>query len=82
MGAVRRIRQRMRRAVQAASESTQTDGSTGETVNVSNPSNVVVSGNIGESGAVHGTSTRQTVRVRQNGEETYEESETTETHIR
>ncbi len=78
MGAARRIRQRMRRVVQRASSRQEPV----ETVNVSDPANVVVSGNVGESGAVRGTSTRQTVHIRQNGQQTVEESETVETHIR
>ena len=78
MGAARRIRQRMRRAVQQAT--TREPGeSRAETINVSDPANIVVSGTVGEpgAGAIHGTSSRQTVRVRHDGAETYEESETT-----
>ncbi len=78
MGAARRIRQRMRRVVQRVGNR----GQPAETINVSDPTNVVVSGGLGDSGAVHGTSTRQTVRVRQDGEETVEETHTSETRIR
>ena len=82
MGAARRIRQRMRRAVQRATapDAPATGGE--RVVNISDPANIVISGNVGEDGAVHGTSTRQTVRVRQDPGGTYEETETTETHFR
>ncbi len=72
----------MRRAVQGATRRIKDGAPPEETINVSDPTNIVVSGTIGEGGAVHGTSTRQRVRVRQNGDETYEETETTETHFR
>ncbi|MFN2483641.1 MAG: hypothetical protein ABR509_01715 [Candidatus Limnocylindria bacterium] len=78
MGAVRRMRRSVKRVTQAD------DGSTaGETrnVNVSDPHNVVISANIGEPGSVHATSSRQRVTIKQDGDETYEESETSETRI-
>ena len=76
MGAVRRIRRSVKRVVQADDAA-----STGETrnVNVSDPHNVVISANAGEPGSTHAVSSRQRVRIRKNGDETYEESETTET---
>ena len=78
MGAGRRIRQRMRRAVQETAQRRDADVAAGETtnVNVADPTNIVVSGTTGGNGAVHATSSRQTVRGRQDGNETYEESET------
>ncbi len=82
MGAARRIRQRMRRAVQHAATSRAPEGADQKSINVSHPENIVVSGNIGEDGSVHGTSTRQTVRVRQDPTGTYEETHTTETDYR
>lgn len=80
MGAARRIRQRMRRVVQSAAERTE-EGSRAENINISDPTNIVVAGTSGDSGAVHSTSSRQTVRVRHDGGETYE-SETTTTETR
>jgi hypothetical protein len=45
-------------------------------VNVVEPNNAVVSRNVAADGSVHGVSSRQSVRVRQNGEETIEETDT------
>ena len=69
MGAIRRI---SRSAKRVASQDTRN-------VNVADPSNVVISTNVGESGSVHTTSSTQRVHVRQDGDETFEESETIET---
>ena len=66
----------MRRAVQRAAERADGETTRGDTINVSDPTNIVVSGTTGDPGSLHGTSSRQAVRVRQDGNETYEESET------
>ena len=76
MGAVRRIRRSVKRVVRDDSDST---GGERHNVNVSDPSNVVISANVGERGSTHAVSSRQRVTIRQSGDQTYEESETTET---
>jgi hypothetical protein len=73
MGFTRRIVRTIRRAI-ADSPSVET-----RHVNVSRPRNVVITSNVGEGASTQAASTRQRVRVRQEGEETYEETETTET---
>jgi hypothetical protein len=47
-------------------------------INVVDPSNVVVSMNLGDPGSTHGASAKQTLRMRQNGGATVEETETVE----
>ncbi len=92
MGAVRRIRRSVRR-VQTLDTGSSVDqsprgsadagtGSPADTheasINVSDPTNVVVTSNAGMPGSVRASSTRQSVRVKQDGTQTYEESEATE----
>lgn len=50
-------------------------------VNVAHRANIVVSENVGRSDAVQGTSARQRVRIRQDGQESYEETEETITRV-
>ena len=50
-------------------------------INVVDPENIVVSTNLGKAGSTHAASARQSVRVRQSGGETYEETETVEEHL-
>jgi hypothetical protein len=53
----------------------------GGTVNVTGRTNVARSVNVGGKGSQRSVSSKQRVRIRQNGEESYEESETTETVV-
>lgn len=80
MGAIRRISRTAKRLTRRVAQS---DGSSPRTrsINLADASNVAVSTNAGESGSVQATSTSQRVRVRHNGDESYEESETTETRV-
>ena len=79
MGVARRVRRRIKRVIEEATE----EGRRGETrnVNVADPRNVVVASDGGDTASLHGASTRQTVRIRQNGRETIEETETTESRF-
>ena len=79
MGAVRRIRRSVKRVVQHHDEGPE--AATTRNINVADPHNVVVSSSTDEGGAVHGVSSSQRVQIRQDGDETYEESETSETRI-
>lgn len=84
MRAVRRIRQSIRRVVERdADHGARGDaaGASVRNVNISEPRNVVISHNTGDESAAHGVSSRQRVRVRQDGNESYEETETTETRL-
>lgn len=81
MGATRRISRSIRRAVDQSAGPGDAGEGTRRTVNVSDPSNVVIAANVGEGGATHGVSTAQRVRIRQDGQERYEETETTETRF-
>jgi hypothetical protein len=47
-------------------------------INVVDPLNTVVSTNLDRAGSTHGASAKQSVRIRQNGGETNEETETVE----
>ena len=69
MGAIRRISRSVKRVAPQGTHN----------VNVADPSNVVISTGSGESGSVHTASSSQRVRVRQDGDETIEETETFET---
>ena len=51
------------------------------TVNVSDASNVVVSANVGRAGSVHGTSTKQSIRVRQTPDDADVEGRTAEERV-
>jgi hypothetical protein len=66
------------RAARAAIEAATDAGQPGH-VNVRHPRNVVISANVGGRGSTQATSTRQTVRMRQDGIVS-EESETIERH--
>lgn len=79
MGIARRMSRSIRRVVREATAK----GRRGEThnVNVADPSNVVVIGNVGDDTSLHGSSTTQSVRIRQDGRETIEETETTESRF-
>ena len=79
MGAIRRITRTAKRLTRSAAASDGASEHSGH-VNVADPSNVVISTNVGESAGVRTTSTSQRVRVRQDGEESLVESE--EAHIR
>jgi hypothetical protein len=50
-------------------------------INVVDPRNVVVSTNLGKAGSTHAASARQSVRIRQSGGETYQETETVEERL-
>lgn len=67
----RRVREAQARAAEAG------DGR----VNVAHRANIVVSGNVGRSDAVQGASARQQVHIRQDGQESYEESAETITRV-
>ena len=67
------IRRRVARAIRAANAKGPV-----RSINVTDASNVVVSANVGRSNSVHGTSTRQSVRVRQTPDDTDVESSTDE----
>ena len=73
MGTVRRTRR--------VTRSTGDEHSREQGGSVVDPTNIVISGNVGDQTSIHGTASRQTVRIRQQGNETHEESETTETRF-
>lgn len=77
MGAVRRIRRSVKRVVQQRDSGSQ--GQPANNINVADPSNVAISSNTDGRGNVQAVSSRQRVRIRQDGDGTYEESETIET---
>jgi hypothetical protein len=47
-------------------------------INLVDPENIVVSTNFAKAGSTHRASAKQSVRIRQGGGETYEETETVE----
>jgi len=50
-----------------------------QNINVVARVNKAIATNVGEPGSVHSVSSKQRVRIRQDGQETYEESDTTKT---
>jgi len=50
-------------------------------INLVDPDNIVVSTNLAKAGSTHRASAKQSVRIRQRGGETYEETETVEEHL-
>ena len=74
------LRRGMKRVARGArSAAIDADGSGVHNVNVTGRTNVVVSKNVGGDGESHVASSHQEVRIRQDGGETLEEVETTET---
>ena len=55
------------------------EGKVRHNVNLAARANVVTAKNVGRDGASHGASAKQRVRIKQNGDETYEEVDTTKT---
>lgn len=55
------------------------DGSHTNNINVAGRVNKAINANIGEPGSAQGASSKQTVRISQNGEENYSRTETTQT---
>jgi hypothetical protein len=70
-----RFRHRIRRVIRQAG-SAPGGARDVHNVNLVEPSNTVVTRNVAAGGSVHGVSSRQSVRVRQTGEETIEETDT------
>ncbi len=64
---------------EAASRADDTKRDQTHNINVAGRVNKSIVTNVGESGSVQGASSRQKVRIRQDGDETYEETETTKT---
>jgi hypothetical protein len=77
-GQIDDLRRGVKRAAEAAragAEGTGREG--GRNVNVAGRANVVVSRNAGEAGSSREATSTQKVRIRQDGDEAYEEVETT-----
>lgn len=70
---LQQLKGEIERAAEQAPE--ETEGGTGS-VNVAGRVNKAVVANVGRPGSTQAVSSRQKVRIRQNGEESYEESET------
>jgi hypothetical protein len=56
----------------------ETGGEQVRNINVVDPRNTVVSTNLGKAGSTHGASGKQSMRIRQKGGETYQETKTFE----
>ena len=66
-------------ANKSAARSHGSGGRVRRNVNLAARANVVAAKNVGRDGASHGASAKQRVRIKQNGDETYEEVDTTKT---
>jgi len=64
---------------EAIARSEGTDGEQANRINIAGRVNDAIVTNVGEPGSVKGASSKQKVRIRQDGDVTYEESETTKT---
>jgi hypothetical protein len=77
-GRVDDLRRGLKRAAEAARAGAERTGrGRVGNVNAAGRANVVVSGNAGEAGSSREATSTQRVRIRQDGDETYEEVETT-----
>lgn len=68
----------LKRALKRMAAGAETEGASGRNVNLAQRANVVVSGNVGRGESSHAASSRQSVRIRQDGKSTDETSETVE----
>ena len=74
------LKRGIKRAVEeSVTRAEDADGEDAHNINVAGRVNKAVATNIGEPGSVQGVSSKQKVRIRQNGDETYEETETIKT---
>ena len=70
------LKRGIKRAVEEAQAGSGGGSRRAHNVNVAGRANVAVAKNVGREGSSHGASATQRVRIRQNGDETYEETET------
>jgi len=70
------LKRGIKRAVEEARAGSGGASGSAHHVNVAGRANVVVAKNVGREGSSHAASSTQRVRIRQNGDETYEETET------
>ncbi len=71
------LKQGVRRAAKATREAAGGPAPGVHDVNVAGRANVVIARNVGTDGSAHGASAIQRTRIRQSGDETHEQTETT-----
>lgn len=68
----------LKRSLTDIADTARRDAETGDdSINIAGRSNIAVASNVGQDGSTHSVSTTQKMRIRQNGGETIEETETT-----